>query len=598
MSKDIKAKDSYFTGSIGELSTNLIYRRNHVVCTSLGNSDFGEDLLCDIFSCSQENNTYVRTQFSFRTQVKSTDEIKKDGYVRKTKKRMSISISTGLLKLWEQSFYPIVLVVWECSKNMGYWCFPTEQIDIGKINHHTISILVECNSIFDDEGVQKIKQRVESYYLKIYKTNNSNFKCNIYPVWMPQYRTFTSIEIYNNIPINDSNSTRVIQYSSDMLPAFLASYHNCNIGGYIAGIEYLSDSQPLEQFWNSVYEFIAQIKPSLSNNEWIAFIISPVEIISEFDERRISNITNWTSFSLIQDRIVIDYDYTFALNDEYIFSEKIRSLSDEQELFVHSSGDFAIEIFSTGFSFLTRKADFDLISKLKRKSFCILDISKCSVTDIAQILEWCEKKGYRFIELKDDKNKIVISHRNFDISNVGVFLPGITTWKDWDDLDFESKEFLQQIPFGYPLKTKEKEWIFNKYFQEEAHSDLCLLRHSQTMYAEALVHTDRNIKFIAYVGIFDVYECDTYFEIARVELEKVLKQFELYFEVYEDLSNIILEICPEFTQPTNEAVALAEKIYHNLVMVVRKNSSKQDNMAYYVKYYLDRWIPEKFVGKR
>ena len=54
MRKDIKAPNSYFTGNIGELSTNLIYQRNHIECTSLGKSDFGEDLFCDIFSGSKE----------------------------------------------------------------------------------------------------------------------------------------------------------------------------------------------------------------------------------------------------------------------------------------------------------------------------------------------------------------------------------------------------------------------------------------------------------------------------------------------------------------------------------------------------------------
>ena len=46
---EIKALNSYFTGNIGELSTNLIYQRNHIVCTLLGKSDFGEDLFCHIF---------------------------------------------------------------------------------------------------------------------------------------------------------------------------------------------------------------------------------------------------------------------------------------------------------------------------------------------------------------------------------------------------------------------------------------------------------------------------------------------------------------------------------------------------------------------
>lgn len=598
MSKDIKAPDSYFTGNIGELSTNLIYQRNHIVCTSLGKSDFGEDLFCDIFSGSQKSNTYVRTRFSFRTQVKSTIEFEKEGYIRKTKKGLSVSLSSGLLKLWEQSYYPVVLIVWECSKNIGYWCFPAEETDVEKIENKTVTISVKYDHVFDDEGVQRIKKQVESYYLtKVYKTHNAKYKCNIYPIWMPQYRILTSMEIYNNTPIQESGNMRAITSLPNMLPAFLSSYHYCEFGGYITGIEYIADAQPMEQFWNGIFEGIIQIKPHLSDNEWIAFITSPVEIISELDERRISNLTEWTSFSLIENRIITDFNFTFDLSENYVYSEKVRGWSDEQEFYVHNSGDFAVEIFSAGFSFHTRKTDLELMTAMRNKSFCIVDISQCSDKEIEQIVEWCREREYRFVELNNDKNKIAITHKLFDITNVGTFLPGIVTWKDWDDLQFESKEFLEQVPFGKPLKSKEKEMIFNKYFQKEKHSDLCLLQYSQTLGAEALDHGNRNIKFVTYVGIFDERKCGIYFEDTQKKLKEKLNYFELYYEIYEDMSNIILEIRPELHQSTRQIVDLVEEIYRVLVVKIRKLSSRQENMGYYVKYCLDRWIPEKLVGK-
>ena len=59
MSKEIKALNSYFTGNIGELNVNLIYQENNIVCIPLGTSDFGEDLLCDIFSCSKDYKTSI-----------------------------------------------------------------------------------------------------------------------------------------------------------------------------------------------------------------------------------------------------------------------------------------------------------------------------------------------------------------------------------------------------------------------------------------------------------------------------------------------------------------------------------------------------------
>lgn len=599
MREVIKAPDSYFTGAMGESLTEFMFQKNHIVCTKLSGSDFGEDFLCDIFSASQEySTTYVRTRFSFRTQVKSTAEFEKGGYIRKTKKGLSISLSTRLLKLWEQSYYPVVLIVWECSKNIGYWCFPIEETDIEKTENNTVTISVKYNHVFDDRGVQRIKKQVEDYYLtKIYKIYKSKYKCNIYLIWMPQYKIFTSMEIYNNIPIQASENMKVISSLLNMLPAFLTSYHHCEFG-YIAGIEYTANARPIEQFWDKIYKDIMQIKPNLSKNEWIGFIISPLEIISELDERRISNLTEWTRFSLIKDSIITDFNFTFDLSESYVYSEKVSARSDEQDFYVHDSGDFAVEVFSAGFSVHTRKTDFKLARTIRNKSFCIVDISKCSAKEVKQIAEWCREREYRFVVLKDDKSKIAITHKLFDITNEGTFLPGITTWKEWDQLQFESKEFLEQIPFGNPLKPKEKEKIFNKYFQKEKYSDVCLLRYSQTLRAEALDHSNRIIKFVTYVGIFDEHECKMYFEDAQKKLEDKLKYFGLYYESYDNISNIILEICPEFHQSTQQIVALVEKIYHDLVIKIRKQSSCQENMGYYVKYCLDRWVPEKLVEKK
>lgn len=157
LSKDVKALNSYFTGNIGELSVNLIYQKNNIVCIPLGTSDFGEDLLCDIFSLSKDYKVSIRTQFSFRTQVKTTEYIKNEGYIRQTVKGLSISMSTGLLKVWEQSYYPVVLVIWELSSDTGYWCFPTEQIETSSLVNETLSISVELNNSFDSEGVQRIR---------------------------------------------------------------------------------------------------------------------------------------------------------------------------------------------------------------------------------------------------------------------------------------------------------------------------------------------------------------------------------------------------------------------------------------------------------
>jgi hypothetical protein len=598
LGKDIKAPNSYFTGNIGELSVNLMYLKNSIVCTPLGTSDFGEDLLCDIFSCSKERKASIRTQFSFRTQVKTTEVIKKDGYIRQISNGFSISLSTGHIKLWQQSFYPIILVIWESSNNIGYWCFPTEQIEVTNLlENDTFSILVKSDNTFDDKGIQSIKEKVESYYNNIYKIEKAKYQCNIYPVWMPKYRLFTSMETLSIM--NNNTKMKLIYHIADMLPAFLSSYRNCNHGGLISGIEYSTESQPLEKFWEGVNNFINEIGLTLPNDEWVAFIISPVKIISEFDDRCISNLTDWVSFSLLDNNVISDFSYTFGLKSEYTYSEKVRAASDDQDLFIHSSGDFAVEVFSSGFSFFTRKADFELMFTLQSKSFCIIDISQCTLIEVDAVADWCDGNNYRFIKLNEDEGKFIISHMFFDISNIGAFLPGILTWRDWDNLNFDSKEFLDNIPYGNPVEPKEKKKIFNKYFQQDEQLfELCMLRYSQTLYSEALNHNDRLIRLITYIEPINMNEYENIFKIAYLNLKEVCEHFELYYELYEDFVDIILDIRPLLTQSTQQVIDKVEKIYHDLIVSLKENNDKQQNMAYYVKYCLDRWLPESLVGER
>ncbi|WP_313129816.1 DUF4365 domain-containing protein [Anaerocolumna sp.] len=597
MSKDVKALNSYFTGNVGELSVNLAYQKNNIVCTPLGTSDFGEDLLCDIFSLSEDNKVSIRTQFSFRTQVKTTEDIKKEGYIRQTVKGLSISLSTGLLNIWMQSYYPVVLVMWEISSNTGYWCFPTEQVEISSLKNETLSISVELNNAFDNNGIQRIREQVESYYNNMYKIDKAKYQCNIYPVWMPEYRLFTSMETHETFPDNNARA-KVVCHMADMLPAFLSSYHNCNFGGFLSGVEYSNKAQSLEQFWTEVNDIIAGIKLTVPENEWVSYIISPVELISEIDNRKIFNLTDWSCFSVVGNNIISDFDYTYNLDPNYTYSEKVRATSDDQEFFVHKSGDFAVEIFSTGFSFFTRKADFQLMDTLHSKSYCIINISKCSPVEVGAISDWCNESNYRFIELADDKDKIVISHMFFEPGSFGTLLPGTSTWKEWDALNFDSEEFFNKLPHGTSVDLLEKQRIFNKYFQHnERISDLCLLRYSQALYSEALCHNDRLIRFITYIEPTNIVEYDESFKVAEQDLKDICKHFKLYYDPYEDIADVILEVQPLINQSTQEVIAKVEHIYHNLIKSLDADNNQHKNMAFYVKYRLDRWLPENLVRK-
>ncbi len=61
--------------------------------------------------------------------------------------------------------------------------------------------------------------------------------------------------------------------------------------------------------------------------------------------------------------------------------------------------------------------------------------------------------------------------------------------------------------------------------------------------------------------------------------------------------DVILEVQPLLTQSTQEVIDNVENIYHDLIKCLKTDNSRQGNMAFYVKYHLDRWLPECLVRK-
>ena len=233
---------------------------------------------------------------------------------------------------------------------------------------------------------------------------------------------------------------------------------------------------------------------------------------------------------------------------------------------------------------------------LYSKSICIIDISKCDLVEVGAIETWCSERDYHIIKLADDKDKIVISHMFFGADLFGTLLPGFTTWKEWDAINFDSEEFLNKLPYGFPVDSIEKQSILNKYFHyAQKNSDLCLLRHSQALNSEALCHNKRCIRFIAYIESDNIDKYNEDFKVAEHNLKKVCKHFKLYYESYDIITDVILDVQPLLNQSTQEIVSKVESIYHNLITALYLDNNQQKNMAFYVKYQLNRWLPEQLV---
>src|SRR5687768_17050719 len=97
--------DAQSLGDVGETTVQLILQK-YKWTAEIIKSDFGEDIDCNVFL----DNT--RTNYHLRCQVKSTT--KDSEYVKQLKNGdYSVSISSGVLKAWLSSYFPVFLIVYE-----------------------------------------------------------------------------------------------------------------------------------------------------------------------------------------------------------------------------------------------------------------------------------------------------------------------------------------------------------------------------------------------------------------------------------------------------------------------------------------------------
>lgn len=594
---EIKAPDSYFTGAAGEDIVKYYFKQWKISCTSLEKSDFGEDILCDIFATSDDGTTNIRTNLSFRAQVKTSLKIENDGYIRRTSDGFSVSISTSLLQLWQKSYYPIILVIWDLSANHGFWCAPLEDIknqDITK--QDTISIHIKSSDDFRLSG-KRIRNYIEEYYNKLLKLDNSKLRCYIYPIWMPQYRLFTLTELLNIL--KEDNNVKYQSFLASYLPVFLASYNNLNMGSYVYCIEYIQESNSTDEYISNLKNILINLSKTVDEKSWISFVISPIEIVTTEAYRVISEVTDWNCFSKIENLLYADFEYTFSISDRYFPTKKVRATSGDENFFIHDSGKFAVEIFVKTWNSYAQKADIDLMQNIINRSFCIWDISNCKKREINQIIKWCEKKGCNISFLDNDPEIIIISNYAFSVGDFGTFLPGMDSWEKFDGINFKSEDFIAQIPYGKLPEDIVYQKICKKYLHLDSDfKNEIITTYEQTLSGEVLRHDERLIRFICYVHII-AEDFENIFRKKADMIEKELKNkfvnSNLAFVPYEDINDIILEVVPFINMSTFDAVNIVEPYFLNLLDEIFPYLDNSHNMAYYIKYQLDRWLPEEFV---
>lgn len=586
---DVKATTAQFAGKEGENFVGYMFSKNNIVCNSLSESDFGEDFLCDIFAASNNPKIKVRTNFSFRTQVKSTECPSPNGYIRKTSHGYAVKLSVGLLNTWKESFYPVVLVIYDCSESCAYWCFPIEQVshDLGDAETKTITAPFENR--LDDAGVRNIREEIVKYYSNLFKIQDATLRCSIFPIWMPQYRLLTSLEILELFPENAEIKTAF--KSRNILPSFISSYHTCEHSEGLACLEYSSAYQSLEAYIDNVIAYLDTVNYRSTEEKWLSLIITPIDIVTKHENRCISTATDWMSLSLLSSGSVYDYSHNFDPGSHYHYSEKIRALSDDSDFFIHESGEFVTETIVESYLFNSRKQQFHLTNDILDKSMCILDISECTEQQIADLEKWCYENDHQLIMVEDDVHAI-IAHPFMGFGSFGSILPGTARWSDWDKLKYNTSEFASKIPCGTPLSRTAKFALLDAIISLELDDgDTCALSYSHALAGETLIHNKRVIRLVCYILPMDVEKCNNLLSDTEKHIRTVYPNCRLYCDKYDDLWDVVLEATPTSIESTQLVLSTIEKAYLELIAKIKKESNTSKNMGYYTERLLGRWIP-------
>lgn len=569
---------------------------------STGDSDYGEDLICDILVGNDNQNRILQTNLTFRVQVKTTKNILKSSYIGNIGDKFTISIKTDLLKKWVNSYFPVIVVIWDEATDEGYWCIPNQKIVDLKNQQNTNTIYFDKKDKFR-ESKNEIKNSIRLYYDNLFKISESKYSCEIIPFYMPAYKMMNSIDYPKDL------NKDIVFLSLDLLPSYITSYNFLNINGKtIHGIRVEEKSDSLEDFIKKVERKIKKFDNiNLKQEEWISFLVSPISIITSQEKKLSTKMTNWSSYSLFEDTLVTDYNYTFPIysyrfKEKYYYTQKIRSFSLDNNYFIHTSGKFAVEIFTTTQeSILDTKIKEEIIEKYKY-NLCLWDVSACTREEKENLFEWCDREGHAYYEKIDIDGVIIIANPMFNIDDYGILMPVPSNWEEKDKKSYSSKDFMENIPIG---KMVDKN-ILNKFYKNYLNIDMNKVKNNECVFSfedihmgYLMNHKERNIVFTFFA---ENYKSDLENIILKIanEIEnnnKYIKELRLEYELFQNnIMEIYLKMVPNYNISSEKAILETESIFLDVIDNISVYLDKQNiSMADMIRYRGQRYFPSEFI---
>jgi hypothetical protein len=489
--------DAQNLGDVGETTVQLILQKYNWTADII-KSDFGEDIDCNVFI----DNT--RTNYHLRCQVKSTT--KDSEYVKKLKNGdYSVSISSGLLKAWLSSYFPVFLIVYVEDSDSCYWTIPTKQIldNPAKLEKDNPSIRVSKKNVFNKTSKEQILKEVKDFYYKILRLDESTIECRVTPILMPNYRVIPFHNYSDFIHKKELLKADIAAEFVELLPSWMTVLKRLEPSNALTSIKLSSTNPDLDEFLDKLKQKLKTFNYQVKDGEWISFIVSPIKIVSN-STSWISELTYWTSYTKFgNDIIVSDYDYNFEVPEGFLGQVSRRARSWDYFHFVHPKKDIAIQFFG-GYEVTPSIQNIDKIHDKSIKGQLILwECEKHEIEEISNLLPNFEL----VVQLIDDSKDIcliAITTPMFD-----PFMGLYSVAMDWDSFEngnvrnkLEKYNLLMVLP-GNEYKGKIPDFL-----------DEALNRHSNNKYTKALVTE------MEYISGFPMMHDERRIQVSRFQMVK------------------------------------------------------------------------------
>ncbi|MEB2773669.1 DUF4365 domain-containing protein [Algoriphagus sp. D3-2-R+10] len=483
-----KQTDGQSLGDIGEKTVQLILTK-YKWTADIIKSDFGEDIDCNVFI----NNT--RTNYYLRCQVKSTT--KDSEYVKQLKNGdYSVSISSGLLKAWLSSYFPVFLVVYEEDSDLCYWTNPIKQIleNPSKLEKDYPSVRVSKDNLLNNESREAILNEVKLFYHKIQRLDEATISCKVTPLLMPNYRVVPfhhfSEYIYNESQLMAEIAGDFIE----LLPSWMTILKRLDPSSALPSIKFSSTKIDLDEFLTLLQQKLKNFHYKTKDNEWISFIVSPIEIQSN-NSSWFNELTYWTSYSRIGGKLVNDTEYNFEAPTGFLGQVSRRARSWDFYQYVNPKKDIAIQFFSC-YEVTPSIRNIDKVHSQNIKGQLIL--WECKKEDLEEVANQVTSIELA-IKLIDDSNElclIAITNPMFD-----PFIGLYSVAMDWDSFEngsvrnkLEKNEFISIIP-GHEYTGEMPDFlkeVLNRY--DDKKYTKALVTEMEYIAGYPLMHDERGIQ--------------------------------------------------------------------------------------------------------